>query len=151
VDTAKDKIYEVLINTREVDFDRISSLDSTTFTIKGWTVTLVTALIGLAIQQSSNVFLYIGIGVTIFFAIFDFFYRKIQLSHVERVVQIEKYLASEYLSEIDDLNKLFKSFYKNPGKNLIKDYLTTVFLVYLVVVCVLICLLFFPNLFLKHA
>jgi hypothetical protein len=77
VDTAKDKIYEVLINTREVDFDRISSLDSTTFTIKGWTVTLVTALIGLAIQQSSNVFLYIGIGITIFFAIFDFFYRKI--------------------------------------------------------------------------
>jgi hypothetical protein len=144
VDTAKDKIYEVLINTREVDFDRISSLDSTTFKIKGWTVTLVTALIGFAIQQSSNLFLYIGIGVTIIFAIFDFFYRKIQLSHVERVVQIEKYLASEYLSEIEDLNK-------NPGKNLVKDYLTTVFLVYLVIICVLICLLFSPSLFLKHA
>lgn len=151
MDIAKDKIYEVLINTRKVDFDRISSLDSTTFTIKGWTVTLVTALVGFAIQQSSNVFLYIGIGVTIIFAIFDFFYRTIQLSHVERVIQIDKYLASEYLSEVDDLNKLFKSFYKNPGKNFLKDYLTTVFLVYLVIVCVLICLLLFPNLFLKHA
>jgi uncharacterized membrane protein len=149
VDTAKDKIYEVLINTREVDFDRISSLDSTTFTIKGWTVTLVTALIGLAIQQSSNVFLYIGIGVTIIFAIFDFFYRKIQLSHVERVVQIEKYLVTQYLSgvEVKDLKKSFDSFNKNPGKNLTKDYLATVFLVYLVIVCVLICLLFFQACF----
>jgi uncharacterized membrane protein len=101
VDAKQDKIYEVLTSTRELDLSRISSLDSTTFTIKGWAITLVTALISLALQQRSRNFLYIEIGSTVLFAIFDFFYRKVQLSHVERVIRIERYLESEYLSKID--------------------------------------------------
>jgi hypothetical protein len=141
VDTEK-YIYEVLTSTREVDSDRISSLDSTTFTIKGWAVTLVTALITLTIQQQNQKFLYIGIGVTIFFAAFDFHYRKVQLSHVKRVVKIEEYLESEYLSKINEFKNLFKPAYVNPGKNIAKDYLITVFLVYFTMVCVLIYLCF---------
>ena len=57
----------------------------------------------------------------------------------------------EKSGEFKDLEKSFDSFNENPGKKLIKNYLNTVFLVYLVIVCVLICLLFFPSLFLKHA
>ncbi|NES82676.1 MAG: hypothetical protein F6K10_15410 [Moorea sp. SIO2B7] len=146
-DGEKDKIYELLTNTREVDLERISSLDSTTFTIKGWSVTLAIALIGLAIQQHNRTFLYLGIGATILFALFDFFYRKIQLSHVKRVVKIEKYLGLEYLNEIEELKNLFKPFYANPGKNFTRDYLIPVFLVYLIMILVLIFLSFLSHLY----
>ena len=129
MDAKQDKIYEVLTSTRELDLSRISSLDSTTFTIKGWAITLVTALISLALQQRSRNFLYIEIGSTVLFEIFDFFYRKVQLSHVERVIRIERYLESEYLSKIDELRYLFKPFYSNCGKNFSRDYLIPVFLV----------------------
>lgn len=147
MNTNKDKIYEVLTSTRGVDLDRISSLDSTTFTIKGWAVTLVTALISLAIQQKNPIFLYIGLVPTIFFGMIDYFYRKIQLSHVERVVRIERYLELKYLSEIDELKNLFKSFYPNPGKNFTRDYLISVYLVYLSMIIVLILFSLLPNLY----
>lgn len=111
MDTEPDKIYEILTSTRELDLSRISSLDSTTFTIKGWAVTLVTALISLALQQHSREFLYIGIGSTALFSVFDFFYRKVQLNHVERVIRIERYLESKYLSKVEELRYLFKPFY----------------------------------------
>jgi hypothetical protein len=86
VDAETDKIYEFLTKTRELDMSRISSLDSTTFTIKGWAITMVTAIIGLALQYHSRQFLSIGIVTTAFFATIDFSYRKVQLLHVERVL-----------------------------------------------------------------
>jgi hypothetical protein len=140
------KIYEVLASTRELDLSRISSLDSTTFTIKGWAVTLVTALIGLALQQHSRDFLFIGIGTTALFAVFDFFYRKVQLSHVERVVRIERYLESEYLNQVEELRYLFKPFYANCGRNFSRDYLIPVFLAYVIMEAVLIVLALFAPL-----
>ncbi len=146
MDAKPDKIYEVLTSTRELDLDRISSLDSTTFTIKGWTITLVTALISLTLQQRNHAFLYIGIGATVLFAILDFFYRKVQLNHVERVIRIERYLESEYLSKIDELRYLFKPFYSNWGRNFSRDYLIPVFLVYVILEIVLILLSLFASL-----
>ena len=146
VDKETDKIYEVLTSTRELDLSRISSLDSTIFTIKGWAVTLVTALIGLALQQHSREFLYIGIGTTALFAVFDFFYRKVQLGHVERVVKIERYLESEYLGKVEELRYLFKPFYSNCGRNFSRDYLIPVFLVYLIMEAVLIVISLFASL-----
>ena len=62
MDAKTDKIYEILTSTRALDMGRISSLDSTTFIIKGWAVTLVTALIGLALKQHGREFLYIGLA-----------------------------------------------------------------------------------------
>lgn len=141
-----DKIYEVLTSTRELDLSRISSLDSTTFTIKGWAVTLVTALIGLALQQNSRDFLFIGIGTTALFSIFDFYYRKIQLDHVERVVRIERYLESTYLSAIEELRHLFKPFYLNCGRNFNRDFFIPVFLVYVIMEGVLVMLALFAFL-----
>jgi hypothetical protein len=138
--TEADKIYEVLTSTRELDLSRISSLDSTTFTIKGWSVTLVTVLIGLALKEHSRELLYIGIGSTGLFALFDFFYRKVQLVHVERVLRIEKYLESKYLNNVEELKYLFRPFYLNGDRNFKRDYLVPVFLVYLIMEVVLIVL-----------
>jgi hypothetical protein len=140
VDAETDKIYEFLTKTRELDMSRISSLDSTTFTIKGWAITLVTAIIGLALQYHSRQFLYIGIVTTAFFAAIDFSYRKVQLLHVERVLKIEKYLESKYISGIEELRDLFKSFYLNGERKFGRDYLLPVFLVYLVMEIALIVL-----------
>lgn len=53
------------------------------------------ALVGLAFQQHSREFLFIGTGTTALFSVFNFFYGKVRLSHVERVVRIERYLESE--------------------------------------------------------
>jgi hypothetical protein len=143
----KDKIYQILSSIRDKDLDRISSLDSTTFTIKGWAITLVTALINLAPQQRDPMFLYVGVGTTVLFSTLDYFYGKLRIIHLERLIKIQEYLYDEYLSQIEEIeSKFFKRLYK---RNFIKDYFIPVFLVYSIMVAVLICLSLFPNLYLK--
>ena len=60
-----DNAYEILIKILEIDQNRISSLDSTKFTIKGWSITLVSLLVGFTFQYENKVFLYLGIVATI--------------------------------------------------------------------------------------
>jgi hypothetical protein len=84
--------------------------------------------------------LYIGIVSTGLFALVDFFYRKVQLVHVERVLQIEKYLESTYLNNVDELKYLSRPFYLNGDRNFKRDYLVPVFLVYLIMEVLLIAL-----------
>ncbi|NEU77587.1 hypothetical protein [Nostoc sp. UIC 10630] len=66
------EVYEILIKTLEVDQSRISNLDSTQFTIKGWSITLVSLLVGFTFQYKNKAFLYIGIVATILFGILDY-------------------------------------------------------------------------------
>lgn len=133
-----DKTSEILLKLLEIEQNRINTLDSTIFTIKSIAITLVSALVGFAFQEKNRLLLYIGIVATIFFTIINFIYRKVQLSHVERAGNIQKYLKIEYLDSIEALRNPLRNFgdYK---KNLLKDY-SPIFLIYFPLIIILIVL-----------
>ncbi|BAZ18860.1 hypothetical protein NIES4071_107450 (plasmid) [Calothrix sp. NIES-4071] len=139
----KDKTYEILLKLLEIEQNRINSLDSTEFTIKGLSVTLFSAFVGFAFDKKSLVLLYVGVVAVIFSSIIDFIYRKVQLSHVEKASNIYKYLKKEYLEKVESSNNLkIASEYKS---NLINDY-SPLFMLYFPMLAVLIMLTkFIPS------
>lgn len=142
----KEKEYEILLKLLEIDQNRISTLDVTIFTIKGWAVTLVSALVGLAIQQNNQNFLGIGIVAIAFFAYFDFRYRRVQLRHIERSLSIQRYFKQYYLDQglslSNEIENIFKPFYE---RNFWSQYFFPVFLLYLCIETILIFLLFIKT------
>ncbi|KAI9135135.1 hypothetical protein [Acaryochloris sp. CCMEE 5410] len=89
---------DILIKIFEIDQSRISNIDSTKFIIKGWSVTIATAICGFVLQDKDErvIFLVIGIVTTVFLSILDCIYRYTQLLHVNRAIGIENYLQ-QYL------------------------------------------------------
>ncbi len=79
--------------------NRINSLDSTLFTIKGWTVTLVSGLVGFAFTKKcpdyNQVWLIVAIAATATFMIVDIAFRRVQLGHVEITIRIKKLLKEK--------------------------------------------------------
>ncbi|MBD2104828.1 hypothetical protein [Leptolyngbya sp. FACHB-261] len=138
-----DREYEILLKLLEIDQNRISALDVTSFTIKGWAITLVSALIGFAIQQHDKRFLGIGIAAITFFAYFDFRYRKVQLSHVERSSSIQKHFKQYYLDQGSSLSGELENIFKSsPRKDFWTQYFFSVFLLYICIEITLILLMF---------
>jgi hypothetical protein len=139
----KDKAYEILLKLLEIEQNRINSLDSTEFTIKGLSVTLFSAFIGFAFDKKSPVLLYVGVIAVIFSSIIDFIYRQVQLLHVEKASTIQKYLKTEYLEKVESSKSLkIAGEYKS---NFINDY-SPLFLLYFPMIVVLIVLTkFIPS------
>jgi predicted nucleotide-binding protein (sugar kinase/HSP70/actin superfamily) len=139
----KDKAYEILLKLLEIEQNRINSLDSTEFTIKGLSVTLFSGFIGFAFDKKNSVFLYVGIIAVIYSSIIDFIYRKVQLLHVQRASTIQKYLKTEYLEKVESSKSLkITSEYKS---NFINDY-SPLFLLYFPMIIMLIVLTrFIPS------
>ncbi|MGJ5631180.1 hypothetical protein [Nostoc sp. CALU 1950] len=135
------EVYEILIKTLEVDQSRISNLDSTQFTIKGWSITLVSLLVGLTFQYKNKAFLYIGIVAIILFVILDYLYRRVQLNHVERSTNILEYIQNTYLENSQNIN--IQIPFGKYRKNFIKDN-SIIFLFHGFVILMLIILIFIP-------
>ncbi len=135
------EVYEIFIKTLEVDQSRISNLDSTQFTIKGWSITLVSLLVGLTFQYKNQAFLYIGIVATILFGILDYLYRRVQLNHVERSTNILEYLQNTYLDNIQNIN--IQIPFGKYRRNFLKDN-SIIFLFHGFVILMLIILIFIP-------
>ena len=96
-----------LLQVLEMEMSRISSLDSTIFTIKGWSVTLASALVGFSLTSTttggfilSKGLLGIAIFSTLIFMIIDIHFRKVQLDHVATVKCIRKLLIESKESNI---------------------------------------------------
>lgn len=134
-------VYEILIKTLEVDQSRISNLDSTQFTIKGWSITLVSLLIGFTFQYKNKAFLYVGIVATLLFGILDYLYRRVQLNHAERSTNILEYLQSNYLDNSQDIN--IQIPFGKYRTNFLKDN-SIIFLFHGFVILMLIILIFIP-------
>lgn len=146
---------ENLLKVLEIETNRINSLDSTLFTIKGWTVTLVSVLVGFAFKGSPSnpdrVWLILAIVATAIFAIVDLAFRKVQLGHVEITLRIKKLLKEKVESNrSSDCNsniwEIIWSNELNKKKNtiifvqIIKDYGFAIILYILVIVVGLIYL-----------
>src|SRR6266545_1586587 len=90
---------EDLLHVLEIETSRISNLDSTIFTIKGWTITLVSALVGFAFTTASSsgflldrALLLLATGATVIFMLIDIHFRSVQLRHVRTEIEIKDLL-----------------------------------------------------------
>jgi len=153
--TDKENLFKVF----EIETSRISDLDSTLFTIKGWAVTLVSALVGFALTTSANTqftvkkeLLILAIVSTTIFMITYIAFRRVQLGHVAIVIRVKKLLQEK--SETSNLNvgefniweRVWNDEFEKKKNNkdftqFFKDYLYTL-LLYSSVIASLIYLIF---------
>jgi uncharacterized membrane protein len=72
----------------KVDQQRIGALDSIMMTIRGWTVTLVSALAGFSLSQHHRSLLLVAMVATVLFGLLDAGFRRTQLLHTARASKV---------------------------------------------------------------
>jgi hypothetical protein len=77
----------------QVDQQRISALDTIAMTIRGWTVTLVSALAGFSLSQHHRSLLLVAMAGVVLFGLLDAHYRGTQLLHGARATRVQDLLA----------------------------------------------------------
>jgi uncharacterized membrane protein len=65
-------------------------------TIRGWTVTLVSALAGFSLSQHHRGLLVVAMAGTALLGLLDIRYRSTQLLHVDRARKVEQVIAPDY-------------------------------------------------------
>jgi uncharacterized membrane protein len=80
----------------QVDQQRISAIDTIAMTIRGWTVTLVSALAGFSLSQHHRDLLPVAMAGTLLLGLLDIHYRSTQLLHVDRARKVEQVIAPDY-------------------------------------------------------
>ena len=80
----------------QVDQQRISALDTIAMTIRGWTVTLVSALAGFSLSQHHRDLLPVAMAGTLLLGLLDIRYRSTQLLHVDRARKVEQVIAPDH-------------------------------------------------------
>lgn len=80
----------------QVDQQRIGALDTIMMTIRGWTVTLVSALVGFSLSQHHRDLVLVAIVSAALFGLLDIGYRRVQLLHVNRARKVEQEVAPGY-------------------------------------------------------
>jgi len=88
----------------EVDQQRISALDTIAMTIRGWTVTLVAAIVGFSLSQHHRNLLLVAMAGAVLFGLLDIEYRRTQLVHADRVDKVEQEIAQSYRFRSDKSN-----------------------------------------------
>jgi uncharacterized membrane protein len=76
----------------QIDQQRIGALDTNMITIRGWTITIMSALAGFSLSQHHRSLLLVGAVGAMLFALLDVRYRRTQLLHASRADKIEKKL-----------------------------------------------------------
>lgn len=87
---------EALWTLFQVDQQRISALDTIAMTIRGWTVTLVSALAGFSLSQHHRSLLFVAMASVVLFGLLDVHYRRTQLLHGARAAKVQDLLAPGY-------------------------------------------------------
>jgi hypothetical protein len=85
-----------LWNLLQIDQQRIGALDTNMMTIRGWTVTLTSALAGFSLSQHHRSLLFVAMAGTALFGVLDTRYRRTQLLHAARADKIEQVVAPDY-------------------------------------------------------
>src|SRR5215470_9240038 len=65
----------------KIDQQRISALDTVLIAIRGWTVTVVSAIAGFSLSKNDHSILLAAMGGTVLFGLLDVEYRRTQLLH----------------------------------------------------------------------
>jgi uncharacterized membrane protein len=85
-----------LWNLFQIDQQRIGALDTNMMTIRGWTVTLASALAGFSLSQHHRNLLFVAMAGAVLFGLLDIRYRRTQLLHAARADKIEQAIAPDY-------------------------------------------------------
>jgi uncharacterized membrane protein len=80
----------------QIDQHRISTLDTIMLTIRGWTITVMSAITGFSLSRHDRSILLAAVAGTVLFGLLDVRYRRTQLLHASRVDRVEQVIASEY-------------------------------------------------------
>jgi uncharacterized membrane protein len=80
----------------QVDQQRIGALDTGMITIRGWTITVMSAIAGISLSQHHHSLLLVAVVGTVLFGLLDARYRRTQLLHANRADKIEQVLVPEY-------------------------------------------------------
>jgi hypothetical protein len=131
----------------KIDQQRISALDTILIAIRGWTVTVVSAIAGFSLSKNDHSILLAAMGGTVFFGVLDVEYRRTQLFHVKRATMIERQIAPDYPLRPPDSRKTSGDPGSAPENlrwdqelgNLIRRYLSSI-LFYAVVLLVLLAI-----------
>jgi hypothetical protein len=96
----------------QVDQQRISALDTIMMTIRGWTVTLVSAIVGFSLSQHHRSLLPVAMVGTVLFGLLDIGYRRTQLLHASRASKVEQDILPEKYKLHPEKYKLHPEKYK---------------------------------------
>jgi hypothetical protein len=89
---SEDRLWQLL----GIDQQRITALDTVTVAIKGWVVTLDSALTGIAFSSGRRSLVLVATVATVLFVILDLLYRSVQLGHAARSRALEELLVPDY-------------------------------------------------------
>jgi uncharacterized membrane protein len=134
--TQKPLETEQLWTLFQVDQQRIGALDTIMMTIRGWTVTLVAALVSFSLTQHHHSLLLVAMAGTVFFGLFDAGFRRTQILHADRANNLEKVIAPGYRLRPNGYSMrpsrlaLFWSRYRSP----ISFYVVVLFLLLLLLI-----------------
>jgi hypothetical protein len=97
-DPASDRSPETdgLWTLLQIDQQRITALDTVAVAIRGWVVTLDSALASFAFTKADPIVIAVAIGATLLFLPLDLRYRRVQLLHADRSNRIEQQVAADY-------------------------------------------------------
>lgn len=103
----------------QVDQQRIGTLDTNMITIRGWTITLISAIAGISLSQHHRSLLLVAVVAAALFGLLDVRYRRTQLLHASRADKIEQEIVPEYRLRPHDpggrprLSTLIRSRYRS--------------------------------------
>ena len=80
----------------QIDMQRITALDTIAVAIRGWTITLTSALAGFALSDRDRGLLLAALAVPLLFGLLDVRYRATQLLHAARADALERILAPDH-------------------------------------------------------
>ncbi len=80
----------------QVDQQRIGALETIMITVRGWTITLVSALVGFSLSQHHRSLLPVAMVGTALFGLLDVGYMRTLLLHANRANKIEQVIAPDY-------------------------------------------------------
>src|SRR5215469_140445 len=80
----------------QVDQQRIGALDTGMITIRGWTITVMSAIAGISLSQHHHSLLLVAVVGTVLFGLLDTRYRRTQILHANRADKIEQVLVPQY-------------------------------------------------------
>ena len=80
----------------QADTQRITALDQMAIAIRGWTITLTSALAAFGLAHSDRTLVLAAVLVPLLFGLLDVRYRTTQLLHAARVDLLQESLAPDY-------------------------------------------------------
>jgi uncharacterized membrane protein len=86
----------------QIDQQRMGALETILMTIRGWTVTLASALAGFSLSQHHRSLLLVAMVGTVLFGLLDVRFMRTLLLHADRANKVEQVIAPEYRFRPDD-------------------------------------------------